>query len=63
MVRVPDLQLKGHGFESLQVQRKNVILQGQLSVLTLLSVTVPPSPGGRLQLKTHTPYIYTYGFA
>ena len=42
VVRVPDSRLKGCGFESLQEQRENFILQGQLSVLTLISVSVPP---------------------
>ena len=48
-------------------------LQGRLSVLTLISVSVPPpqhvkdpghsakSAGGRLQLNMHTPYVC--GFA
>ena len=42
VVRAPDLWLKGHGFESLQEQRENFLLQSQLSVLTLISVSVPP---------------------
>ena len=41
VVRAPDSWSKGRGFESLQEQRENV-LQGQLSVLTLISVSVPP---------------------
>ena len=52
---------------------ENFLLQGRLSVLTLISVSVPPrvttvarkkipvilpkSAGGRLQLNTHTPYV------
>ena len=50
---------------------ENFLLQGQLSVLTLISISVPPlcyrhvkdpghsakSAGGRLQLNTHTPYV------
>ena len=59
---------KGRGFESLQQRWENFPLQGQLSVLTLISVSVPPpcyrrsaghsakSAGGRLQLNTHAPY-------
>ena len=63
--------------ESRQERRDNFLLQGQLSVLTLISVSVPPpcyrsstwkitvglrkvqvaGAGGRLQLKTHTPYL------
>ena len=35
-------QTHGHGFESWQEQRDNFLLQGQLSVLTLISVSVPP---------------------
>ena len=42
VVRAPDSWLKGRGFESLQERRDNFILQGRLSVLTLLSVSVPP---------------------
>ena len=33
---------KGLGFESRQERRENFLLQGQLSVLTLISVPVPP---------------------
>ena len=33
---------KGCGFESLLERRENFLLQGQLSVLTLVSVSVPP---------------------
>ena len=33
---------KGHRFESLQERRENFLLQGRLSVLTLISVSVPP---------------------
>ena len=33
---------KGCGFESLLERRENFLLQGQLSVLTLISVSVPP---------------------
>ena len=40
--RAPDSWLKGHGFESQQEQQENFLLQGQLSVLTLISVSVPP---------------------
>ena len=73
VVRAPDSWLKGRGFESLLERRENFLLQGRLSVLTLISVSVPPrrvttvarkksrhsakSAGGRLQLNTHTPYV------
>ena len=40
--RTPDSWSKGRGFESRQERRKNFLLQGQLSVLTLISVSVPP---------------------
>ena len=40
VVRVPDSWLKGHGFESLQERQENFLLQGWLSVLTLISVSV-----------------------
>ena len=40
--------LKGRGFESLQEWRENFLVQGQLSVLILISVLV---------LRTHTPSI------
>ena len=43
VVRAPDSWLKGRGFESLQERRENFLLQGWLSVLTLISVSVPPS--------------------
>ena len=42
VVRAPDSWLKGRGFESLLERRENFLLQGRLSVLTLLSVSVPP---------------------
>ena len=42
VVRASDLRLKGPGFESWQEQQENFLLQGQLSVLTLISVSVPP---------------------
>ena len=34
--------MKGRGFESLQERRDNFLLQGRPSVLTLISVSVPP---------------------
>ena len=42
VVRAPDSLLKGRGFESLLERRENFLLQGRLSVLTLISVSVPP---------------------
>ena len=42
VVRAPDSWLKGRGFESLLERRENFLLQCQLSVLTLISVSVPP---------------------
>ena len=42
VVRAPDSWLKGRGFESLLERRGNFLLQGRLSVLTLISVSVPP---------------------
>ncbi len=42
VVRAPDSWLKGRGFESLLEQRENFLLQGRLSVLTLISVSIPP---------------------
>ena len=42
VIRTPDSWLNGREFESLQEQRANFLLQGQLSVLTLISVSVPP---------------------
>ena len=39
VVRATDLLSKGRGFES---RRPNFLLQGHLSVLTLVSVSVPP---------------------
>ena len=42
VVRAPDSWSKGRGFESLLGRRENFLLQGQLSVLTLISVPVPP---------------------
>ena len=41
VVRAPDSWLKGHGLESLQVWQENCLLQGQLSVMILISVPVP----------------------
>ena len=40
VVRAPDSWLKGRGFESLQEQWENFLLQGQLSVRTLILVSV-----------------------
>ena len=40
--RVSDSWSKGPGFESRQELREKFLLQGQLSVLTLVSVSVPP---------------------
>ena len=42
VVRAPDSWLKGRGFESLLERRESFLLQGRLSVLTLISVPVPP---------------------
>ena len=42
VVRAPDSWLKGRRFESLQERWENFLLQGQLSLLTLISVSVPP---------------------
>ena len=42
VLRAPDSWLKGHGFESLQERRDNFLIQGRLSVLTLISVSVAP---------------------
>ena len=42
VVRAPDSWSKGRGLESLVERRENFLLQGQLSVRTLISVSVPP---------------------
>ena len=42
VVRASDSWLKGCGFKSLQERRENFLLHGQLSVLILISVSVPP---------------------
>ena len=42
VVRAPDSWSKLRGFESWHELRENFLLQGQLSVLTLVSVSVPP---------------------
>ena len=42
VVRALNSWLKGRGFESLQEWWEDILLQGQLSVLTLISVSVPP---------------------
>ena len=42
MVRPPDSWSKGLGFESQQEQQENFLLCVELSVLTLISVSVPP---------------------
>ena len=42
VVTAPDSWSKGHGFESRQQRRENVLFQGQLSVLTLISLFDPP---------------------
>ena len=61
------LERRTREFESLQERWENFLLQGQLSVLILISVSVPrpqehvkdpghsaQRAGGRLQLNTHT---------
>ena len=74
MVRASDSRSKSPGFESRQKRWENFLLQGQLSVLIVISVSVPPpvlpqydvkdpghsakGAGGRLQLNTHTHPIY-----
>ena len=47
VVRAPDSWLKGRGFESLLERRENFLLQGRLSVLTLISVSVPSTTVAR----------------
>ena len=58
----------GPGFEPRQERREKFLLQGQLSVLTLISVSVPPlcyhrsrsfcqKCSCRLQVNAHTPYL------
>ena len=42
VVRASDSSSKGLGFESRQERRENFLLQGHLSVLTVISVSVPP---------------------
>ena len=42
VVRAPDLWLKGCGFKSLPERRDKIFLRGQLSVLTLILVSIPP---------------------
>ena len=41
VVRAPDSWPKSFGFESRREQRENFLLQGQLSMLTLIPVSVP----------------------
>ena len=41
VVRAPDSELKGHGFKSQLEWWENFLLQGQLSVLTFISVSIP----------------------
>ena len=74
VVRVPDLWWKGRRLKSLQERWENFLLRGQLSVLTLILLSVPPLcycsstwkipvilPKCRLQLNMLTPYVR--GFA
>ena len=42
VVRAPDSRLKGRGFESPLERRENFLLQGRLSMVTLILVSVPP---------------------
>ena len=42
VVRAPGSRSKVPGFESLQKRRENFLLHGQLSVLTVVSVSIPP---------------------
>ena len=42
VVKAQESSWKGRGFESLQERQENFLLQGQLSVLTLILVSVPP---------------------
>ena len=72
----PDSWSKGRRFESWQKRREKFLLEGHLSVLGLISVSVPlpwscskaedpghsaKNAGGRLQLNTHAPNVC--GFA
>ena len=43
VVRALGSRSKGHGFESRQELRENFLLQGQILVMTLISVSVPLS--------------------
>ena len=64
MVRAPDSRLKGRGFESLQERRKNFLLRSRLSVLTLISESVPPRVIAAAQLtakrRIHLTYVALY---
>ena len=42
VVRAAESSWKGRSFESLQERRESFLLRGQLSVLTLISVSAPP---------------------
>ena len=57
VVRAPVLWLKGCGFESLLERRENFLLQGWLSVLTLISVSVPSPCYRTVARKRLTPVI------
>ena len=53
VVTAPDSWSRGPGFESPQERRENFLLQGHLSVLTLISMSVPPlvkDPGHLCQM-------------
>ena len=66
VVTAPDWWSRGPGFESPQERRENFLLQSRLSVLTVISMSVPrlvkdpghcaKSTGGRLPLDAHAPY-------
>ena len=74
--RAPELWSKGCRFESRQERQENFLLWNQLSVPTLVSVSVPPhvtteackrsqsfcqkGAGGRLWLNTHAPYVFGF---
>ena len=65
VVRAPDSWLKGCGFEPLQERWENFLLHGQLCMLTLMLVSIPPTCYGSSTLKTRVslPKVQVAGYS
>ena len=64
VVRASDSWLKGHGFESLQEQQENFLLQGPLSVLTHFGIrSTPVLPQSHVKDSGHSAKVRVAGYS